>query len=105
VGGISQIVVAFEDGQRKLTALKAPDLPAIKSQYESSKKILAIRIASLQDLQSGLTSDSPTASAQAYTAFLEANGQAAAVHRDIESLMAKYNITDTEVNYRFRGKQ
>jgi hypothetical protein len=105
VGGISQIAVAFEDGQRKLMVLKVPDIPEVKAQYESSKKILALKIASLRDMESGLSSGSQTAFAQAYTAFLEANQQAAEGHGAIESLMAKYKITDTEVNYRFRDRE
>jgi hypothetical protein len=105
VGGISQIAVAFEDGQRKLQVLNVPNIPEVKAQYESSKRILDLKIASFKDMESGLSSDNQTAFARAYTAFLEANQLAIEGHRAIESLIAKYKITDTEVNYRFRGKE
>ena len=105
VGGISQIAVAFEDGQRILLALKVPDIPEVKAQYESSKRVLALKIASLRDMESGLSSGSQTLLAQAATELLEANKQAGEVRRAIELLMEKYKITDADVNYRFRDKE
>lgn len=103
-GGIAQIAAAFEGGQKKLLALNVPDIPEVRAQYESSQRILALEITSLRGMEAGLNTANQTAYAQAYNSFLEANQQAREVHQAIESLMEKYKITDTEVNYRFRGK-
>jgi hypothetical protein len=94
----------FEDGLKKLLALKVPDIPEVKTLYESSKRILTLEVASLRDMKAGLDADNPGGYSQGYSGFSEAMKQTGEVHRAIEAQIAKYKITDAEVVYRFRSR-
>ena len=83
--------------------MKAPNIDT-QEHLQSFKKWIQDNIAAVQSAQAAISSMNQTALEKAFSDWGNVGSQASQIIRATESLMVKYNISDSEVNYKFRGK-
>ena len=100
---LTQWLSAYQGGLYRINELKAPTDETL-AHIQAYKKWLQDMISAIQRLQVAFSSGNQDIIAKAYGDLDNVGSQASLMNRLTESLMVKYNIPDTEVNYKFRGK-
>ena len=100
---LAQLLIAFQGGLQRTSELSAPNDEAA-AHLQAIKKYLQGMITAIQNLRAAISSGNQATTSKAYDGLIAASDQASPMNRLTESLMVKYNITDSEVNYRFRGE-
>ncbi len=94
---------AYQGGLHRINELKAPTDEAL-AHSQAYKKWLRDMISAIQNLRVAISSGNQDTIAEAYDDLGKVGSQASPINRLTESIMVKYNIPDSEVNYKFRGK-
>jgi hypothetical protein len=101
---LSQNIGKYQDGLQRTKNEKVPDIADAKTVHETGVSLVSDTLSILQKMKTALDAGNQAAWTQSvddYTALLP---RVSSFYRLIESLLSKYNISDTEVNYKFRGK-
>lgn len=96
-----QLLSAYQGGLHRTNELKAPTDES-SAHLQAYKKWLQDIINAIQSIQAAISSGTQATIAKTYGDWEEAESQAYSMNRLTENLMAKYNIPDTMVNYKFR---
>lgn len=100
----TQFIAKYQDGLQNVKSEKVPDIADAKSFHETSIALISDSLIMSQKMQTALNSGDQAEWAQSvdeYVAFLP---RVTAYYRLMESLLSKYNISDSDVDYKFRGK-
>lgn len=100
---LTKMASAWQGAMQLVNSLKVPDNEA-KAHCEGYQKFLQGNMDAIQKLKDAVGSGSQSGVSQAITSLSALQQQAPSINRSTEALMLKYNITDAEVNYKFRGK-
>lgn len=100
---LPQLLTAYQGGLKRTNELKPPT-EEIVEHHQSFVQFLERNITAIQNLQAAILLENQTAITKAFDELEFAQSQASPMNRITEDLMVKYNIPDSEVNYRFRGK-
>ncbi|MBI2847020.1 MAG: hypothetical protein HYX82_03970 [Chloroflexi bacterium] len=101
---LGQLITASQGALQRVDGLTVPNLDEARSHLQDTRRFIQDAIAAIQRMREAINSGNQSGLAQAINDFATLDNRASAINRATESLMLKYNITDTEVDYRFRGK-
>ena len=100
---LAQWLSAYQGSLLRTNELKAPTNETLEH-LQAYKEILQDIISAIQSHQIAISSENQAIMAETYSDLEKVSSQARSINLLAESLMVKYNIPDTEVNYMFRGK-
>ncbi len=100
----TQNITAYQGAIQRLDNVKVPEFEEIRNHFQASKKFMQDNVNGMQKIQSAVNAGNQDALNKSFSDLGNAVKQASTVNRMTEKLLLKYNITDTEVNYKFRGK-
>lgn len=104
INAVHQVTLSEEGAMQRLYSLEVPNIAEVKSQYDAYMSVLETQNIIIQKVKTAIANGDQLGGMAAYNEFNATSSQVSSVHRAIESLMAKYDIIDSQVNYQMRGK-
>jgi hypothetical protein len=101
---LAENIGKYQNGLQTVKAEKVPDIPDAKSFHETTLSLVQDVLNNLKKMQAALNSKDQAAWAQAVDEYNTIIPRVSTYYRLIESLLKKHNISDSEVDYQFRGK-
>ena len=102
---ITRLLTAYDGAISRLAELKPSSLETSTNTHLQQARFLYQSQRSLvNELRDAIAIGNATSIAQKVTELAAADSATSSMNRDTEQLMLQFNISDTEVNYRFRGK-
>lgn len=102
--GSTQFLTWSQGAVKRLDEMKIPEIAEVRAHFQDFRNVFGQGITVVQKLQAAISAGDSVAIQRSFNDLTTLGAQESAVNRSTEALLLKYNITDSEVDYRFRGK-
>jgi hypothetical protein len=100
---VNQMLIVWDGAMQSLTSLKTPDIAEVKTYLATYIQLMQDEKTAFKDIQTAVNAADPAAIKQAVDKLGTIKTRVTAFYRTTEALMLKYNISDSEVGYQYRG--
>jgi hypothetical protein len=101
---LTQNIAKYQAGLQLDNTETVPDISEVEACHQTGLSLIQQGFNTLQKMLSALDSGNKAEYAQAVDQLNSMRSEVPRYYRQIEDLMSKYNIADSEVGYQFRGK-
>ena len=101
---LESLSFAYRRALQKTGSLKAPDIAGVEAHLAAYTQFLQDMISPLQDIELALALGDDEAYGQGLHRCAALSAESSSCRRLTETLMQQYDITDTQVDYRYRGE-
>ncbi len=101
---LTQNLAKYQAGLQLDNTEAVPDISEVEACHQTGLSLIQEAFETLQKMLSALDSGDKSGYSQAVDQLNSMRSEASRYYRQIEDLMSKYNIADSEVGYLFRGK-
>lgn len=101
---LTQLLTASQGALKRLDEIKVPELAEVRAHFQGYWNALGRVMTATRKLQAAISAGNSVVIQESLNDLTASSAQGSAVNRSTEALLLKCNITDTEVDYRFRGK-
>jgi hypothetical protein len=100
---LNQVLIAANAAMQRASSIKPPDIDDAKKHLQDYKQLVEETLKTFKNLQSAISTGNQADVTKAAADLTTMSQHSSSFYRSTEALMLKYNITDSEVNYKYRG--
>lgn len=101
---LGQLVTASQGALQRTEDIVPPDVEEVAAHLQAYQQWLRDETSAIESIKGAFLAGDEMAWVRAVTHLLLLSDKAYALNRSTESIMAKFNISDAEVDYQFRGR-